>query len=88
MCRRGSGCAASHATHLNRLLKGDRGRRSWAVEAPAFVAHVVRHLVLDPCDRGTLLMGAPRDTGERVWRLEAPLRPWDEVQILQALSGG
>ena len=26
--------------------------------------------------------------GEQVGGLEAPLRPWDEVQILQALSGG
>ena len=26
--------------------------------------------------------------GEQVWGLEAPLRPSDEVQILQALSGG
>ena len=25
---------------------------------------------------------------EQVWRLESPLRPSDEVQILQALSGG
>ena len=26
--------------------------------------------------------------GEQVWGLEAPVRPLDEVQILQALSGG
>jgi molybdopterin converting factor small subunit len=26
--------------------------------------------------------------GEQVWGLAAPLRPSDEVQILQALSGG
>jgi molybdopterin synthase sulfur carrier subunit len=26
--------------------------------------------------------------GEQVWGLETPLRPSDEVQILQALSGG
>jgi molybdopterin converting factor small subunit len=26
--------------------------------------------------------------GEQVWGLEAPLRPSDAVQILQALSGG
>lgn len=26
--------------------------------------------------------------GEQVWRLDTPLRPSDEVQILQALSGG
>jgi sulfur-carrier protein len=26
--------------------------------------------------------------GEQVWGLEAALRPSDEVQILQALSGG
>jgi sulfur-carrier protein len=26
--------------------------------------------------------------GAQVWGLEAPLRPSDEVQILQALSGG
>jgi molybdopterin converting factor small subunit len=26
--------------------------------------------------------------GEQVWRLDAPLKPSDEVHILQALSGG
>jgi sulfur-carrier protein len=26
--------------------------------------------------------------GEQIWGLETPLRPSDEVQILQALSGG
>jgi hypothetical protein len=38
------------------FLKGDSGRRSWAIEGPVFLGQMMHHLVRDPRDQGTLLM--------------------------------
>src|SRR5262247_1827899 len=40
------------------FLKGDSGRRSWGVDGPVFLGHIVHHLVRDPRDQRTLLMAA------------------------------
>lgn len=40
------------------FLKGGSGRRAWEIEGPVFLGHIVHHIVLDPCDQGTLLMAA------------------------------
>ena len=37
------------------LLKGDGGRRSWAIDGPVFLGHIVHHPVGDPRDQRTLL---------------------------------
>src|SRR4030065_2500414 len=47
------------------LLHGDAARKSWRVDGPHFLGHIVNHLVLDPRDGRTLLAAAK--TG--------PLRP-------------
>lgn len=40
------------------LIQGDAHRRSWKVQGPHFLGSIVNHLVLDPRDGRTLLMGA------------------------------
>jgi hypothetical protein len=39
-------------------LRSDADRRSWSLDGPTFLGHVVNHTVLDPRDRRTLLMAA------------------------------
>jgi photosystem II stability/assembly factor-like uncharacterized protein len=39
-------------------LRGDADRRSWSVEGPAFLGHIVNHTLLDPRDRHSLLVAA------------------------------
>jgi hypothetical protein len=39
-------------------LRSDSERRSWILDGPNFLGHVVNHTVLDPRDRRTLLMAA------------------------------
>ena len=40
------------------LFHGDAARRSWRVDGPHFLGHIVNHLVLDPRDGRTLLAAA------------------------------
>jgi photosystem II stability/assembly factor-like uncharacterized protein len=37
-------------------LSADRERRSWTLSGPAFLGHIVHHVVLDPRDRRSLLL--------------------------------
>lgn len=62
------------------LLKGDRGRRSWALEGPVFLGHIVHHLVRDPRDQGTLLMAARTGhLGPTVFRSTDDGKTWQEA---------
>ena len=62
------------------LLKGDRGRRSWALEGPVFLGHIVNHLVRDPRDQGTLLMAARTGhLGPTVFRSTDDGKTWQEA---------
>ena len=40
------------------LYHGDAERRSWRVDGPHFLGHIINHLVLDPRDGRTLLAAA------------------------------
>jgi len=40
------------------LFHGDPARRSWRVDGPHFLGHIVNHLVIDPRDGRTLLAAA------------------------------
>ena len=40
------------------LYHADAARRSWRVDGPHFLGHIVNHLVLDPRDGRTLLAAA------------------------------
>jgi hypothetical protein len=40
------------------FLDGDRGGRSWEIEGPVLLGHIVHHLVSDPRDQSSLLMPA------------------------------
>jgi photosystem II stability/assembly factor-like uncharacterized protein len=62
------------------FLKGDSGRRSWEVEGPAFLGHIVHHLVRDPRDQGTLLMAARTGhLGPTVFRSTDDGKTWKEA---------
>ncbi|UTP40047.1 glycosyl hydrolase [Phenylobacterium sp. LH3H17] len=40
------------------IYRSDDARRTWSVQGPIFLGHIVNHLVLDPRDGKTLLMAA------------------------------
>jgi photosystem II stability/assembly factor-like uncharacterized protein len=40
------------------ILRADAERRSWSVDGPHFLGHIVQHAVLDPRDGRTLLLAA------------------------------
>ena len=62
------------------FLKGDRGRRAWAIDGPVFLGHIVHHLVLDPRDQGTLLMAARTGhLGPTVFRSTDDGKTWKEA---------
>jgi hypothetical protein len=62
------------------FLKSDRDRRSWAIEGPAFLGHIVHHLVRDPRDQRTLLMAARTGhLGPTVFRSTDEGKTWKEA---------
>jgi photosystem II stability/assembly factor-like uncharacterized protein len=62
------------------FLKGDSGRRSWAIEGPVFLGHIVHHLVRDPRDQRTLLMAARTGhLGPTVFRSTDDGKTWKEA---------
>jgi len=63
------------------LLHGDAGRRSWRIDGPHFLGHVINHLVLDPRDRRTLLAAAKTGhLGPTVFRSTDLGRSWKEAE--------
>jgi photosystem II stability/assembly factor-like uncharacterized protein len=63
------------------LFHGDGARRSWRVDGPHFLGHVVNHLVLDPRDGRTLLAAAKTGhLGPTVFRSTDLGRSWTEAR--------
>jgi photosystem II stability/assembly factor-like uncharacterized protein len=62
------------------LLRSDARRRSWEVDGPHFLGHVVSHLQLDPRDRRTLLAAAKTGhLGPTIFRSTNAGRSWKEA---------
>jgi len=62
------------------LYRGDAARRSWRVDGPHFLGHIVSHLVLDPRDGRTLLAAAKTGhLGPTVFRSTDLGRTWKEA---------
>lgn len=62
------------------LLHGDAARRSWRIDGPHFLGHIVNHLVLDPRDGKTLLAAAKTGhLGPTVFRSTDRGRSWKEA---------
>lgn len=62
------------------LYHGDAGRRTWRVDGPHFLGHIVNHLVLDPRDGRTLLAAAKTGhLGPTVFRSTDLGRSWKEA---------
>ncbi len=62
------------------LLHGDAKRRSWRVDGPHFLGHIIQHLVLDPRDGRTLLAAAKTGhLGPTIFRSTNLGRTWKEA---------
>src|SRR5450432_1039440 len=62
------------------LYHGDVSRRSWRVDGPHFLGHIVNHVVLDPRDGRTLLAAAKTGhLGPTVFRSTDLGRTWKEA---------
>jgi hypothetical protein len=62
------------------LYHGDAARRSWRVDGPHFLGHIINHLVLDPRDGRTLLAAAKTGhLGPTVFRSTDLGRSWKEA---------
>lgn len=62
------------------LLHGDAQRKTWKIDGPHFLGHVISHLVLDPRDGRTLLAAAKTGhLGPTVFRSTDRGRSWKEA---------
>jgi len=62
------------------LVHGDAARKTWRVDGPHFLGHVVSHLMLDPRDGRTLLAAAKTGhLGPTVFRSTDRGRSWKEA---------
>jgi hypothetical protein len=62
------------------LFHGDAARRTWRVDGPHFLGHIVSHLMLDPRDGRTLLAAAKTGhLGPTVFRSTNRGRGWKEA---------
>jgi hypothetical protein len=62
------------------IMRADADRRTWALDGPHFLGHVVHHVVLDPRDRRTLLLAAKTGhLGPTVFRSRDGGREWREA---------
>jgi photosystem II stability/assembly factor-like uncharacterized protein len=62
------------------LYHGDPARRTWRVDGPHFLGHVISHLVLDPRDGRTLLAAAKTGhLGPTIFRSMDLGRTWKEA---------
>ena len=63
------------------IYHGDAARRSWRVEGPHFLGHIVNHMVLDPRDGKTLLAAAKTGhIGPTIFRSLDRGRSWQEAK--------
>jgi photosystem II stability/assembly factor-like uncharacterized protein len=61
-------------------LKSDAGRRTWKLSAPAFLGHIIHHVVDDPRDRRTVLMAASTGhLGPTIFRSTDRGKTWKEA---------
>ncbi len=71
------------------ILTGDGARNRWSVSEPMFLGHIVQHMVLDPRDRQTLLIGSRTGhLGPTVLRSDDLGRSWKEASGPPAFSAG
>lgn len=62
------------------LIHGDAQRKTWKIDGPHFLGHVISHLVLDPRDGRTLLAAAKTGhLGPTVFRSTDRGRNWKEA---------
>jgi hypothetical protein len=62
------------------LLHGDAACKTWRVDGPHFLGHIINHLVLDPRDGRTLLVAAKTGhLGPTVFRSTNLGRTWKEA---------
>ena len=62
------------------LYHGDAARKTWRVDGPHFLGHIINHLVLDPRDGRTLLAAAKTGhLGPTVFRSTDLGRTWKEA---------
>jgi len=62
------------------LYRGDAARKTWQVDGPHFLGHIINHLVLDPRDRKTLLAAASTGhLGPTIFRSTDFGRTWKEA---------
>lgn len=71
------------------LLAADAERRSWSVAGPMFLGHIIQHVVLDPRDRQTLLVGSRTGhLGPTVFRSRDLGQTWEEASRPPAFDTG
>ena len=62
------------------FFKTDESRRSWQLHGPAFLGHIVHHIVVDPRDRRTILMAIRTGhLGATVFRSTDYGKSWQEA---------
>ena len=62
------------------LFHGDARRRTWRIDGPHFLGHIINHLVLDPRDGRTLLAAAKTGhLGPTIFRSTDRGRTWKEA---------
>lgn len=77
--------------HGTQLLIGTRkgawiyrseDRKSWSVQGPIFLGHIINHVVLDPRDRTTMLMAAKTGhLGPTIFRSSDGGQNWAEAKV-------
>jgi photosystem II stability/assembly factor-like uncharacterized protein len=71
------------------IFSSDAPRRQWSAEGPMFLGHIAHHLVLDPRDRTTLLLGASTGhLGPTVFRSTDLGNTWTEASRPPAFATG
>ncbi len=71
------------------MLGGDEQRGNWQAQGPAFLGHIVQHLVLDPRDRTTMLMAMRTGhLGPTVMRSTDFGATWQEAKRPPAFASG
>ncbi len=62
------------------LLQGDTARKTWRIDGPHFLGHIINHLVLDPRDGRTLLAAASTGhLGPTIFRSTNLGKTWKEA---------
>ncbi len=63
------------------IYRGDAGRKSWKVDGPHFLGHIIQHMMLDPRDGRTLLAAAKTGhLGPTIFRSTDMGKSWKEAK--------